>query len=50
MQPFCVAAFLFFTMAISVYDHQDENNEATDHQHDEDRTMLPKFRHQGAEI
>ena len=43
MQPF-MAAFLLFSMAVSVDDHQNENDEAPKQQHDDDGLMLPDFR------
>jgi hypothetical protein len=39
MKPPFVAAFLLFTMAVRVNDHQDENDKSADHQHDEDRVV-----------
>jgi hypothetical protein len=50
MKPFFVAAFLFLAMAMSVYNHQEENDQSTQYQHDEDRPVPPDFRHQGSKI
>jgi hypothetical protein len=49
VKPF-VAAFLFFTVAIRVNDHEDENDKATAYQHDEDRAILPKLGDQGTKV
>jgi hypothetical protein len=43
-------AFLFFTMAVSVYHHEDKNKEATCEQHNENRPVLPKLRNQVAKV
>ena len=41
MQPFLVAGFLFFAVAMCIYDRQDKNNEPPGQHHDEKRLILP---------
>jgi hypothetical protein len=50
MKPFFAAAFLFFSMAMSVNDHEDKNNQAASQQHNEDRPVLPKLGNQVAKV
>ena len=49
MTPF-VAVFLFFTMAMSVDNYENENKEATAYQHNEDRPVPPKLGNQVAKV
>ena len=50
MKLFFAPAFLFFTMAMSVNDHEEKNNKAASQQHNEDRPVLPKLGNQVAKV
>jgi hypothetical protein len=49
MKPF-VAAFLFFSMAMGVNDHEDENYKTSQYQNDQDRPIPPNLGHQVMEV
>jgi hypothetical protein len=48
--PRFVAVFLFFAVAVGVNDQQDEDDCAANQEHEDERLVLPYFRHKGAKV
>ena len=48
--PGPMAVFLFFAVAVGVNDQQDEDDCAANQEHEDERLVLPYFRHKGEEV
>jgi hypothetical protein len=48
--PWFVATFVFFAMPVGVDKEQDGENQTADDQHEDERLVLPYFRHKGKKV